>query len=180
MKFIKGLLVAAAMVLATGITVNAATVNVLAGAFAMNAAAVIGGAGDQFDRLGPLDLSNLMPDDGISGNSAIGFEFGAFGPVDIWTSAVPVLSVGTSDLSGWSIFWNGNLVNQGNAAAATVDNMDGTWTMTWTSLIVGGPFDGKTGNWQVQTTAAVPEPMSMALVGSSLIGLIGLRRRLMA
>jgi hypothetical protein len=27
---------------------------------------------------------------------------------------------------------------------------------------------------------AVPEPMSMALVGSSIIGLIGLRRRLMA
>jgi len=28
--------------------------------------------------------------------------------------------------------------------------------------------------------AAVPEPMSMALVGSSLIGLVGLRRKFMA
>jgi hypothetical protein len=41
--------------------------------------------------------------------------------------------------------------------------------------LIDGPFPGV--NWNFDFTVAVPEPLSMALVGSGLAGLVGFRRR---
>ncbi len=176
----KNLLFAAMIVLAMPLNGLAASVQVVAGAFNMGYLAEIGGHGYQFDRLGALDLSNPMPDDLISGNSDIGFWFGFLGLIDIWTSAPPTLSLSGSDLSGWS--WSrdaSQATNQGATNVPTVDNGDGTWTMTWNSLFLGDVWYGQTGYWQVMVTAPsdVPEPASLLLIGSGIAGLVGLGRR---
>jgi len=53
----------------------------------------------------------------------------------------------TADMSSFYAYWNGTEFNQGSSTAAIVDNFDNTYTITWTSLIVGGAFNGKTGSW---------------------------------
>lgn len=69
--------------------------------------------------------------------------------VDNGTHSAPSLNLvtGIADMSSFYAFWNGTEFNQGNSTAAIVDNFDGTYTLSWESLIVGGPFDGKTGSW---------------------------------
>jgi|GEM_PF-5858790 len=126
------------------------------------------------------------------------FTFGFFGPVATYTQQTDSAAQGpypgvtgdltgtllTLDLSSWTAWWNGTDFNQGGAAntavTATTDGA-GNFTATWSATVVGGAFNGQTGNWTLTGhAAAVPEPMSMALVGSSLVGLAGLRRKLMA
>jgi hypothetical protein len=54
----------------------------------------------------------------------------------------------------------------------------GTFDIGWTSLIVGGPFDSRTGTYTATGTfAAVPVPAAVWLMGSGLLGLIGIARR---
>jgi hypothetical protein len=84
------------------------------------------------------------------------------------------------NMSSWTAFWNGNQFNQGNTnVVGTVDGA-GNFDMTWGSAIVGGPFDGQTGYWNLTGTvsaAAVPVPAAAWLMGSGLIGLVGVARR---
>jgi len=62
---------------------------------------------------------------------------------------------GTTDFSSFYANWNGTEFNQGTGPGATspnksptvTNNFDGTYTVAWTSLIVGGAFDGKIGDW---------------------------------
>ena len=48
----------------------------------------------------------------------------------------------------------------GGDATGTLDAKTGAFTLTWTSLIVGGPFNGFTGLWHLegifQPSAAAP------------------------
>lgn len=135
----------------------------------------------------------------------VGFDFGFFGPVSAYT--IPDnkndpnnIQVGvypapsgditggtmTLDLSAWTAGWNGNEFNQGGSTSGTmtisnlVDNGNGTFDFLaeWSSLIVGGPFNGNTGYWDVQGTATVvPVPAAVWLMGSGLLGLVGVARR---
>ena len=130
-----------------------------------------------------------------------GFNFSYFGPVAAYTNAdnlndeqnptFDVFPAPSADLTGgvltvnldaWTAGFSGSQFNQGASGIVANDLGGGDYQLIWTSLIVGGSFDGQIGHWSldVNNVVAVPEPMSMALVGSSLIGLIGLRRRLMA
>jgi hypothetical protein len=80
--------------------------------------------------------------------------------------------------------WNGTNFNQGSntpvsftvAAGCTVNC---AYTAEWRSLIVGGPFNNQTGSWKISGTisSAVPVPAAAWLMGSGLLGLVGVARR---
>jgi hypothetical protein len=103
----------------------------------------------------------------------------------------------TVDLSSWTAYWNGTNFNQGTSAATgTWDSGSGAYNISWASTVVGGPFDGQTGNWSLQGIAAgsiVPDPdpvvppaipeastYGMMLAGLGLVGFAVRRRKLMA
>lgn len=64
------------------------------------------------------------------------------------------------DLSAWSVSWNGQQFNQGapkpaapgSPATGTYDATSGAYTLEWTSVIRGGPFNGFTGIWHLVGT----------------------------
>ena len=66
----------------------------------------------------------------------------------------------TGDLSALAVSWNGQFFNQGAPKpGATGGDLRGTYdastkayTLDWTSLIEGGPFDGFTGIWHLEGT----------------------------
>lgn len=108
------------------------------------------------------DYSNIL------NNHIVSWQFGFFGPVYNYTAAFNPLNTAdtggpvptgfaddqantiTMDLSSWFAWWNGTTFNQGNpAASGTYDPASGAFTLNWSKLIVGGPFDGTTGYWQL-------------------------------
>ena len=137
----------------------------------------------------PADYSNSLAD----------FQFGAFGPVHTFTAAsVAGISGGgpapsgtvdeaagtiTMDMSSFFAWWNGNSFNQGGTATGTYDGTTGNYSMSWTSLINGGPFDNNTGYWTLQgiatleAPAPIPLPAAVWLMGSGLLGMVGVARR---
>ena len=136
-------------------------------------------------------------------NTALGSSFTFFGgPVDVFlgdgtyapyggtavqggnpVSAMVDASAGTItvDLSSFTAFWGGTNFNQGSAAATGTYNAgNGTFNIAWSSTVVGGPFNGQTGNWSLQgNVAAVPEASTygMMLAGLGLISGVAARRR---
>ena len=201
MKFLTGLM---AMVATVGLAASTQAAPIVSlvltgGSFAMS------GAGG---TLNPAAFANMSVDGSYDGSTpaAVGteasyaptsiatFAYGSFGPVATYTQQTDSAGNGpypgvtgdltgntlTLDLRSWTAYWNGTDFNQGAAGVVAMTDAGGNFTASWTAPVVGGAFNGQTGSWTMTGVAAVPEPMSMALVGSSLIGLIGLRRRLMA
>jgi len=139
------------------------------------------------------------------------FNFGSFGPVYSFTAAsaysaqayttagTTIITGGTApsgtvdstagtiamNMSSWFADWNGDNFNQGNAAVTgTYTASTGAYSMTWNSLISGGPFNGNTGTWTLtgvvnggSSPAPVPLPATVWLMGSGLLGLVGVARR---
>jgi len=70
----------------------------------------------------------------------------------------------SGDLSAFAAAWNNQLFNQGSpkpdgslpgstsAVTGTYDEATGRYTLDWTSLIVGGPFNNFTGVWHLEGT----------------------------
>ncbi len=63
----------------------------------------------------------------------------------------------TADLGGWEVFWNGAVFQQGprwqpgvNLFAEGKLCSDDTYELDWPAKIVGGPFNGVTGNWRLR------------------------------
>lgn len=85
------------------------------------------------------------------------------------------------NLSSFTAWWNGTNFNQGAPSVTGSWNPGtGAYNISWSSTVVGGPFNGQTGNWSFQGTAvaAVPEPESyaMMLAGIAMMGAIARRK----
>ena len=108
------------------------------------------------------------------------------GTVDAETGTITV------NMSSWTMRWDtsslsqdpgstGFTWNQGNpSVTGTWNSTTGAYNIAWSSLMLGGPFDGSTGNWTLQGTAvAVPEAdtWAMLLVGIGLVGVVAWRRK---
>ncbi|MDO8363331.1 MAG: hypothetical protein Q7V88_10585 [Actinomycetota bacterium] len=80
--------------------------------------------------------------------------------------AMPMVSAAdgvlTGDLSAFTAYYGTGIFNQGApkpdgsgaAPTGTIDPETGVYTLEWTSLIVGGSFDGFTGVWHLEGTFA--------------------------
>jgi hypothetical protein len=108
----------------------------------------------------------------IQPQSFMGIAFSiATAPTDLQEKLVDPLPqvVDTSGaLSGqvtaWDAQWNGQSFNQGSPKAngtlpgtttpltGSYDAATGHYVLTWTSLIIGGPFNGQTGEWHLEGT----------------------------
>lgn len=123
--------------------------------------------------------------------------FGSWG-ADFTTSTLPVTFTGGNtasvDMSGWRVTWNGiAAINMGGGAPGVMANNDGIWgngndTLDYSAVVpVGDPsgFGGVSyglhfiGSINPTNTAvsAVPVPAAAWLLGSGLIGLVGVARR---
>lgn len=93
----------------------------------------------------------------------------------------------TMDLSGWEVMWNGSAFEQGPRpsnlggfvpAVGTYDLSTKAYSITWQSQIKGGPFNNINGYWHLSgTVSTVPVPAAGWLLGSGLLGLLGIGRR---
>lgn len=107
-------------------------------------------------------------------------------PMPVFNGSLSVDGTSTIDLSGFYANWNATDFNQGaSSVTVTTTGCNGTscnYSMAWSSLIVGGPFNGNTGKWTavgtVSAAAAVPEASTygMMVAGLGLVGFAARRR----
>ena len=85
------------------------------------------------------------------------FNYFARTGIDAGNHPPPSIDLTNSGLTEFSSFyanWNGTEFNQGagpskGTTVGVTNNFDGTYTLAWDSLIVGGPFNGLTGTWSM-------------------------------
>lgn len=130
-------------------------------------------------------------------NSPAG-TIGPFSPVTFNVTSMTNGAAITADTSAWFANYNGTDFNQGSGRNLVDGSPDGsfatgtlsacsgnscTYSLNWSSYIVGGSFDGNTGVWNLSgTIAAVPEASTygMMLAGLGLVGFAVRRRKLVA
>ena len=120
---------------------------------------------------------------GPAASSPIAWDFNGGGTwVNSFTTAASSGDATGGVMSGSIVLtdnWNTTNFAQGGAFTGTnTGTTSGTFDIGWTSLIVGGPFNGQIGTYAVQGTySAVPVPAAVWLMGSGLVGLVGVARR---
>jgi len=119
---------------------------------------------------------------GPAASSPIAWDFNGGGTwVNSFTTAASSGDETGGVMSGTIVLtdnWNTTNFAQGGAFTGTGDGTN--FSIGWTSLIVGGPFNGQIGTYNVTGTyavAAIPVPAAAWLMGSGLIGLVGVARR---
>ncbi len=152
-----------------------------------------GGAGTGYNRAGPTTQSTMLAPFSFFGNptyvgtNPIGYQSGeahAAPTADI-SNCVGNTCTLSMDLSSWEVMWNGSAFEQGPRplnsgpfvpAVGTYDLATSAYSLTWNSHIKGGPFNGVIGTWHLEGTV-VPVPAAVWLLGSGLLGLIGIAHR---
>lgn len=87
------------------------------------------------------------------------------------------------DMSGWMVAWDGISLDMGAGSPAIINNNDGIWgngndTLDYSAITANGPFAGVTyGLHMVGSYTPVPVPAAAWLLGSGLLGLMGVARR---
>lgn len=158
-----------------------------------NSSANLVGGYNQFGTLFSFFGSNVK---GFTGNGTTA----PYGGTPVNGGAVPSFTTSGStiggNLSAWTVYWNGTNFNQGaNPVSGGWNPTTGAYNISWTSHIVGGPFNGFTGDWSFAGTATAaggtpipssgpsPSPVpeasttAMMLAGITLLGALMTRRR---
>ncbi|MDH5765681.1 MAG: VPLPA-CTERM sorting domain-containing protein [Gammaproteobacteria bacterium] len=166
---------------------SAATYNVLQGTFYIEGVTpevtVIPGVGSftegVFDKYSPL-YETMYAETGLeefqffgSPEYAFFFETGLGG--DIRSAPTVDLVNLTADFSSFvwiALAW----YHVDSGAIAQLTPIDDFYRASWSSLILGGPFDGFTSEWTMDIRP-VPLPSAFWLFASGLIGMFGLSRR---
>ena len=147
-----------------------------------NASANFVGGYVQMGSLFPFGSANVFGFTGDGTTAPYGGTPVTGGPVPSGTVDAATGTINLN-LSAFTAEWNGTNFNQGSpTVTGTWDPTTGAYTASWSSLIVGGAFNGNTGYWTFNGTAVaapVPEASTygMMVVGLGLVGAAVMRRR---
>ena len=190
--------------------VNAAPITgltITGGSFSVDGGTISPLMPGSFSNMTIGDYDGSIPNSSdLSATSIVTFNFESFGPAAVYTAETDGVTSGYAptsgdvtngilslDLSGWTVWWNGNTFNQGSSSdlgdicafndcttPIIIDSYQaatGDFSAHWDS-VVSGPKASQIISWDIAgNVSAIPVPAAVWLFGSGLLGLIGLARQ---